>query len=452
MPVLFQKKEKELSPARTLAVGFFAIILIGALLLCFPFSSKSGSFTDFTDCIFTAASATCVTGISVAETYLHWSVFGQVVIMLLIQVGGLGFVTLVTFFNLAIGRKLGLTKAMNVSGDLTLTGLSATKRIFTRVVLLSFSVELVGALLLMIRFVPRYGGYGVFISFFTAVSSFCNAGFDLFGIEGAGTGLSPFIGDPFVLIVLSVLILLGGLGFVVWEEIIAYPRKKSFSLHSRIVFAMTVLLLLSGTASYFVIELLEEGEFGGYSFGQRLLTSFFASVSARTAGFCAAPLATVNSFSEMFTIVLMLIGAAPGSTGGGVKITTVAIVIATAWSVLRGREDVRILKHSVAKRVVYKTVTVLLLSFLFIGLGFTVIFMMNLDQNPLDVLFEVASAFSTTGFSTGLSASSGTATKLLLSFIMYVGRIGPVSLMLSFTGRQSANRSEILPKGEIMVG
>lgn len=452
MPVLFQKKEKELSPARTLAIGFFVIILIGALLLCLPFSSKSGSFTDFMDCIFTAASATCVTGISVAETYLHWSVFGQVVIMLLIQVGGLGFMTLVTFFNLAIGRKLGLTKAMNVSGDLTLTGLSATKRILTRVVLLSFSVELVGALLLMIRFVPRYGAHGVFISFFTAVSSFCNAGFDLFGIEGEGTGLSIFTGDPFVLIVLSVLVLLGGLGFVVWEEIIAYPREKRFSLHSKIVFAMSALLLFSGTVMYFVIELLEGEQFGGYSFGQRLLTSFFASVSTRSAGFCAAPLPTVNSFSEMFTIVFMLIGAAPGSTGGGVKITTVAIVIATAWSVLRGREDVRIMKHSVEKRIVYKTVTVLLLSFLFIGLGFTVIFMMNLDQNPLDVLFEVASAFSTAGFSTGLAASSGTATKLLLSFIMYVGRIGPVSLMLSFTGRQSAKRSEILPKGEIMVG
>lgn len=452
MPILLPKKEKDLSPARTLAVGFIAIILIGALLLFLPFSSKSGAFTDFTDCVFTAASATCVTGITVAETYLHWSVFGQVVIMLLIQVGGLGFMTLVTFFNLAIGRKLGLTKAMNVSGDLTLTGLSATKRIFTRVVLLSFSVELVGALLLMIRFVPRYGGYGVFISFFTAVSAFCNAGFDLFGIEGEGTGLSIFTGDPFVLTVLSVLVLLGGLGFVVWEEIIAYPREKRFSLHSKIVFAMSALLLFAGTVSYFVIELLEGEQFGGYSFGQRLLTSFFASVSTRSSGFCAAPLPTVNSFSEMLTIVFMLIGAAPGSTGGGVKITTVAIVIATAWSVLRGRDDVRIMKHSVEKRIVYKTVTVLLLSFLFIGLGFTVIFMMNLDQNPLDVLFEVSSAFSTAGLSTGLAASSGTATKLLLSFIMYVGRIGPVSLMLSFTGRQSVNRSEILPKGEIMVG
>lgn len=449
MPVLFRKKEKELSPARTLAIGFFAIILVGALLLSLPFSSKGGDFTDFTDCVFTAASATCVTGISVVETTAHWSVFGQVVILLLIQVGGLGFVTLVTFFNLAIGRKLGLTKAMSASGDLTLTGLSATKRIFTRVVLLSFSVEIAGAFLLMIRFVPRYGAHGVFVSFFTAVSAFCNAGFDLFD---GGTGLSPFVGDPFVLIVLSVLILLGGLGFVVWEEIIAYPRARRFSLHSRIVFAMTALLLLLGTASYFVIELLEEETFAGYSFGQRLLTSFFASVSVRTAGFCAAPLPTVNSFSEMLTIVLMLIGAAPGSTGGGVKITTVAIVIATAWSVLRGQEDVQILKHSVAKRVVYKTVTVLLLSFLFIGIGFTVIFMMNHGENPLDVLFEVVSAFSTTGFSSGLSASAGTATKLLLSFIMYVGRIGPVSLMLSFTGRQSANRSEILPKGEIMVG
>lgn len=452
MPVLFQKKEKELSPARTLAVGFFAIILIGAILLCLPFSSKSGTFTDFADCIFTAASATCVTGISVSETYLHWSVFGQVVLMLLIQVGGLGFVTLVTFFNLAIGRKLGFTKAMSASGDLTLTGLSATKRIFTRVVVLSFSVELIGALLLMIRFIPRYGGYGAFMAVFTAVSSFCNAGFDLFGIEGEGTGVSIFIGDPYILIVLSVMILIGGLGFVVWEEIIAYPKEKRFSLHSKIVFAMSALLVLIGTAVYLLIEFSEEGVFGEYPFGQKLLTSFFASVMTRSGGFTAAPLPTVNSFSQMFSIVLMLIGAAPGSTGGGVKVTTIAIVIATAWAVLRGREDTQILRHTVEKRVVYKTITVLFLSFLFISLGFVVILMLNHEANPLDVLFEVVSAFSTTGFSTGLSASSGTVTKLLLVFIMYVGRIGPVSLMLSFTGRQSANRSEILPKGEIMVG
>ncbi|MCM1335496.1 MAG: hypothetical protein NC084_10410 [Bacteroides sp.] len=452
MPILSHKKEKELSPARTLAIGFLAIILIGALLLCLPFSSKSGRFTDFTDCLFTAASATCVTGIAVFETYLHWSIFGQVVIMLLIQVGGLGFVTLVTFFNLAIGRKLGLTKAMSASGELTLTGLSATKRIFTRVVVLSLSVELVGALLLMPRLIPRYGGYGAFMAVFTAVSSFCNAGFDLFGIEGEGAGLTLFADDPYILLVLSALILIGGLGFVVWEEIIAYPREKRFSLHSRIVFAMTVLLVIAGTAVYLVIELTEEGLFGEYPFGQKLLTSFFASVSARTAGFTAAPLATANSFAEMFTIVLMLIGAAPGSTGGGIKITTVAIVIATAWSVLRGREETRILRHMVEKRVVYKTITVLFLSFLFISLGFIVLVLLNHEANPLDVLFEIASAFSTAGFSTGLSASAGTATKLLISFVMYVGRIGPVSLMLSFTGRQSADRSEILPKGEIMVG
>ncbi len=452
MPILLPKKEKEISPARTLAVGFLAIILIGAFLLCLPFSSKSGRFTDLADCIFTAASATCVTGISVTETYTHWSVFGQTVILLLIQVGGLGFVTLVTFFNLAVGRKIGLTKAMNVSGDLTLTGLSATKRIFTRVVLLSFSAELIGALLLMLRFVPRYGGYGVFISFFTAVSAFCNAGFDLFGMEGEGTGLSLFVGDPYVLLVLSALIIVGGLGFVVWEEILAWRKEKRFSLHSKIVFAMTGALLAVGTAGYFAVELAESEIFGDYSFGQKLLTSFFGSVSARTAGFCAAPLPSVNSFAELFTIVLMFAGAAPGSTGGGVKITTVAIVISTAWSVLRGREDTQILKHVVAKRVVYKTITVLFLSMVFISAGYIIIFLMNLDANPLDVLFEVVSAFSTTGFSTGFSAASGSVTKLLLSFIMYVGRIGPVSLMLSFTGRQSANRSEILPKGQIMVG
>lgn len=451
MPVL-KKKRKTLAPAQTLALGFLIIILIGAFLLCLPFSSKSRSFTDFVDCIFTAASATCVTGISVVDTYTHWSIFGQAVIMALIQVGGLGFITLVTFFNLAMGKKLGFLQASNAVGDLTMTGLSSTKRIFTRVVLLSFVVETLGACLLMVRLVPGYGGYGVFMSFFTAVSAFCNAGFDLFGIEGAGVGMSIFADDPYVLLVTAAIIIMGGLGFVVWEELLAFRRTKTLSLHSKIVLVMTGLLIAAGTVIYIIVEATEPEIFGGYSFGQRIYTSFFASVSARTAGFSAASLPTANGFSKMITILLMFVGAAPGSTGGGIKVTTIAIVFMTAWSVIKGRDDIRILKHSIHKQTVYKTMTVLCLALVFMVAGFFCVYMLNTETDSLDTLFEVVSAFSTTGFSSGLSESSGHATKLILSFIMYVGRIGPISLMLSLTGRKTANKNEILPKGEIMVG
>lgn len=450
MPV-FQPKKNKLSPARTLALGFIIIIIAGALLLFMPFSSRDGNFTDFADCLFTAASATCVTGISVLETYTHWSIIGQIIIVLLIQTGGLGFVTLVTFFNFAIGKKIGLLKANSISGDFSMSGLSATKKLFTRIVAVSLSVELIGALLLMLRFIPRYGGYGAFMAVFTAISAFCNAGFDLFGIDRGGAGLTGYTDDPYVLTIIALLIIFGGLGFIVWEELLAYRKERHFSLHTKIVLISTGILLVLGTLIYLTTAFTNPDLFGEYSFGKKLYTAFFASAASRTAGFTAAPYPLANSFSELFTILLMFVGVAPGSTGGGIKITAFAILIATAWSVLRGREETQILGHVVTKQVVYKTLTVLFLSLAFIVSGFFVIHLMNIEMNPLDVLFEVVSAFTTTGYSSGVSEQSGVITKLLMSFIMYVGRIGPVSLMLTFTGSQTVNKSRILPQGEIMV-
>lgn len=451
MPIL-KKQSKPIHPARTLVLGFLTIIAIGAVLLSLPFSSRSGEFTNFVDCIFTSAAASCVIGMGVSDTYTQWSIFGQTVIILMAQIGGLGLITLVTFFNIALGKKLGFLQASNITADLTLTGLASTKKIFNRVVFFSLIIETVGALLLMPRLVPAYGGYGIYMSFFTAISAFCNAGFDLFGIEGAGVGMSIFVDDPYILFVVAMLIIVGGLGFVVWEDIASLPKKKELTLHSKVVLATTGVLILSGMLTYLIIEFAEEELFGEYSFWQKLYTAFFASVAARSAGFTAAPLPTASSFAKMFTILLAFIGAAPGSTGGGIKVTTIAIIVATAWSFIKGKDDTCIFKHQVSKQVVYKTLTVLCLSLMFIVAGFIVVHTLNMDWDSMDVLYEVIACFSTAGFSSGLAEQSGIATKLILSFIMFVGRIGPVSLMLSFTGRAARNKNEILPHGEIMVG
>lgn len=448
----FKKKTKQYSPARTLALGFIIIIAIGALLLFLPVSSKSGTFTDIVTCIFTAASASCVIGMTLVDTFTHWSIFGQVVIMLLIQIGGLGFITLVTFFNVAVGRKIGFTKAVFASGDLTMSGLSATKMIFVRVVTLSLVIETIGACLLMVRLVPAYGGYGVFMAFFTAVSAFCNSGLDLFGISSQNTSMSEYVNDPYMLTVVMALVVVGGLGFVVWEELLAYRKERTLSLHSRVVLITTGILFLGGALVYFILQFTMPDNFGDYTIAERISTSFFASVSARSAGFTASPVSTADSFSKMFTITLMFIGSAPGSTGGGFKVTTFAIIAATAWSVIKGRDDTRILNHTVSKQVVYKTLTVLCLSLVFIISGTFVISLMNPGYDSLDVLFEVVAAFSTTGISTGLAENSGTATRLIMPLIMFAGRVGPVSLMLSLTGRNTRNKNEILPQGEIMVG
>ena len=448
----FKKKAKQLSPARTLALGFMIIIAVGALLLFLPISSKSGKFTDIVTCIFTAASASCVIGMTIVDTFTHWSIFGQVVIMLLIQIGGIGFITLVTFFNVAIGKKIGFVKAVVASGDLTMTGLSATKSIFIRVVTLSFAIETVGACLLMVKLVPAYGGYGVFMSFFTAISAFCNSGLDLFGISSPSSSMAEYIDDPYMLTVTMILVVVGGLGFVVWEELLAYRKEKILSLHSKVVLITTGALFLGGALVYFTLQFTMPEIFSEYTLSQRITTSFFASVSARSAGFTASPIATADSFSKMFTIILMFIGSAPGSTGGGFKVTTFALITATAWSVIKGRENTQILKHTVSKQVVYKTLTVLCLSLLFVISGTFVISLMNPDYDSLDVLFEVVAAFSTTGISTGLAENSGIATRLIMPLIMFAGRVGPVSLMLSLTGRFTRDKSEILPQGEIMVG
>lgn len=451
MPVL-HKKAKPMKPARTLAIGFFIIIMTGAILLFMPFSSKSGEWTNFIDCVFTAASATCVTGITIYDTFLHWSIFGQVVIILLIQVGGLGFVTLVTFFNIALGKKIGLIKASALTGDVTVSGIESTRRLFKRIFTYSMAIEIVGACVLMFTFVPLYGGYGVFMSFFLAISAFCNAGFDVLGMEGAGIGLANYTANVPVLLTLMFLIFLGGIGFVVWENFANYHKTHKLYFHTRVVLLMTGVLTLVGFVGYFVIEKINPQIFGNLSLGENILTSFFASFSARTAGFSAVPLPTANAFAKVFTMALMFIGAGPASTGGGIKVTTFAIMLATTLSVVKNKEDTELLKHRVPKNVVYKTLTVLTLSVVFIGFSFVLIYLLNPELDALDVLFEIMSSFSTTGFSAGISQVVDGFSKIVLALTMFIGRIGPVSVLLSLTMNKPDDKNTVLPVSNIMVG
>lgn len=449
MPV-FKKKQKAFDHTKTLILGFLIIIAVGTVLLFLPVSSKSGTATDIIDCFITAASATCVTGITVYDTFSHWSVFGQSVIMLLVQVGGLGFITLITFFNLATGKKLGIVKANTASSDISLTGNSSPKMLFTRIVMLTLIFEIIGALLLMIRFVPKFGGYGVFMAFFTSVSAFCNAGFDVMGIEGEGVGFSNYIGDPLVMLTLSVLIFIGGIGFVVWEDLIAYRKNKKLTFHSRIVLITSGILILIGTVVYFILTFIDSDVFIDYSFGERILGSFFGSLCTRSAGFGGIPMPTASAFAKLFTLVLMFVGAAPGSTGGGVKITTIAIIVAAVRSAIIGREEAQLYRHTINKRTVYKALTTVSLSFLFVFFGFFAVHLLNPDINGVDALYETVTCFSTTGISMGLYSETNRATQILLVFIMFAGRVGPASLMLRL-GKVD-EKSTILPQAEIMAG
>lgn len=450
MPV-FKKKQKAMKPARVLAIGFFIIIVCGAALLCLPFASKSGECISFTDALFTATSATCVTGIALFDTYSVFTIFGQTVIMLLMQVGGIGFLTIVTFFNVTIRKKMGLTQTKNAAAEYDLDGLDGVKKLFSHIILYSFIIEIAGAISLMFTFVPKYNGYGVFMAFFQSISAFCNGGFDVMGIEGAGVGMSNYSDNPAVLITMMILIITGGLGFVVWENLTNYHKTKKLYLHTKVVLITSALLIIFGAAVYFTIEC-TDAAFENMSVGERVLNAFFSSVSSRTAGFTAAPLPSANEFSKLFSMLIMFVGAAPASTGGGMKVTTLAIIAATIMSVIKNKDETTILRHRVKEQVVYKTLTVLSLSLALTMVSFFIVFFANGSENAIDTLFETVSAFSTTGYSVGVSADSCLLAQLTLILTMFIGRIGPVSLILSLSLKHKDEKGTILPVGDILVG
>ncbi len=449
MPII-RKKAKQANPARTLTLSLLAVIAVGTVLLCLPCSSRDGSWTNIIDCFFTASSATSTTGITVVDTYWHWNLFGQIVLLVMTQVGGLGLVIILTFFNFAVGRKMGLMKASAIAGEVSTGGIKGAKQLFIRIGTYTLIMEGVGAAIMAFTLVPEFGGYGIFMSVFTSISAFCNGGLDLFNL---GQGLSYYSDKPQVHIVIAALVFLGGIGFVVWDNVRNYFKTKRLSMHTKLVLVYSGILFVLGFLAYFMVTMLHGDMFEDMSIGDKLFCSAFTSVSARSAGFNIKDIALANDFSKLVTIMLMFIGSAPASTGGGIRVTTLAILIATVSAVFKGSEDAQISGHRVSKKLVYKAVSVLVLSVGFIGLCFAVIYLLNPDLSEVDILYEIVSAFTTTGFSAGVSAKVDPISKLVLSIAMLVGRVGPVSLLLSFTSdKGDSNKNKILPECEILIG
>lgn len=452
MPVL-HKNAKRTSPARTLVLGFLIIIIIGALILCLPIASKNGTYTSFFDCLFTATSATCVTGLAVFDTYTHWNMFGQIVIALLIQVGGLGFVTIITFFNIAAGKKLGYRTMANAADGLTESNFEGGRRIFISIMKYSLIFELCGALLLATAFVPRYGSYGIWVSVFMSITAFCNAGFDLTGQDEQFSSLIHFNDDPIVLITIALLIIVGGLGFIVWENFLNLRKVKKLSLHSQVVLIMTAILVAGGTMFYLIAEWDNPATLGSMSFGEKLLNAFFSSVVTRSAGYNSIPIDGMTDFSQLGTILLMFIGAAPASTGGGIKVTTLLVLIMTVVSYIQNKNDVEIFRHKIDKLAVYRTLVITVLSMLAVSLCFTVLYCTTPDSaGAVDCLFEAVSAFATTGMTSGATAVATTAGRIALIFTMFIGRVGPVSLVMSLVLSGKNRKNIVVPDGQIIIG
>lgn len=458
MSMIKKATNKRFSPARMLVTGFLTIILVGTVLLCLPISSKSREFTPLLDCLFTATSAACVTGLTIYDTFCHWSLFGQIVLAFLLQIGGLGFVTIITFFNVAAGKKLGYHTLASAAGDFSENTFQNGRQIFVSIIRYSLLFELAGAIILSIVFIPEYGIYGLWMGIFMAISAFCNGGFDLMGIQQENTSLITINDNPVILITLALLITLGGLGFIVWENFLNIRTRKKFSLHTKAVLLMTAILTVSGTAFFLFSEYSNPDTMGDMPFWQKLLNAYFSSVTVRTAGFDSLCFAEMNEFSQLGTILFMFIGAAPGSTGGGIKVTTLLVMIMAVVSYMKNKNDVELMGHKLGKLTVYRTLVTTVLSMAAVAVCFVVLYlsMPAVDgekaNSAVQCLFDAMSAFSTAGVTAGAVANAGVVGNCVLIVTMLIGRVGPISIIMSLVLNSKKRKNIILPDGQILIG
>ncbi|MDD3428750.1 MAG: TrkH family potassium uptake protein [Oscillospiraceae bacterium] len=446
-------KKQNISSTRIIVSSFLGVILVGTLLLMLPFSTRDGNIS-FLNAFFTATSATCVTGLVVFDTYTKFTLFGQIVILTLIQIGGLGLVTFATFFNLAMGHRLAFKTLRTAGESVSALAVSEAGGLIRSVIRITFSFELIGAALLSLAFVPRFGIKGIAIALFIAISAFCNAGFDVFGFMGEYSSLTGFVGDHYVQFVVIGLIIAGGLGFLVWCDLFRYRTTKKIMLHTKLVVLITVTLLAFGTFGIAALEWDNPATLAAMPINDRFMAAFFQSVSTRTAGFNTFDLGACNNVTKLFMSFLMFIGAAPGGTGGGIKVTTLALLLVTVSSVCAGRSETTVFGRKISKDTIYRALSIMLLGFTAVVISSMAIFFnTTAGVNEIDSIFEAASAFATVGLSVGATAQMQSAAKIITIITMFIGRVGPVSLAISLSEHtNNATRHEILPEGKVIVG
>lgn len=439
----------KLTPVQILAVGFATVILIGAILLNLPIASQDRSRTPFIDCLFVSTSATCVTGLVTVDTGTHWSYFGKTVIMFLIEIGGLGFMSFATLIALLLGKRITLKERLVMQEALNSFSLQGLVKMAKYVLIFTFSIQLAGALLLSTQFIPEFGLVkGIYYSVFHSISAFCNAGFDLMG---EFRSLTPYADNTVIIITIGSLIIIGGLGFYVWQEIYNFKGLRKLSLHSKVALSVTAFLLVTGTILMFIFESNNPGTMKNMSFKGKVLSSFFAAVTPRTAGFNSISTSDMTNAGVFLTIILMFIGGAPGSTAGGIKITTAGVLAMTVISIVKGREDTEIYKKRLAKDTVYKSLSITIIALVLI---ITVIMLLSLTEPSASleyILYEATSAFGTVGMSLGLTTELSFAGKIIVAFTMYCGRLGPLTVFLALANRVNSNKIKY-PEDKILVG
>ena len=441
-----------LSPSAMIALGFLLMILIVALLLMLPVSSTAGAWTDPLSALFTATSAVCVTGLIVVDTATHWSLFGRIVLLLAIQIGGLGVMTVLGFASMLLGRRIGLRQRTLLQESIASMQIGGVVRLLRRAVIGTLLIEGLGALLLSLRFVPMLDPVrGIGYAVFHAVSAFCNAGFDLMGsISGPFTSLESFSADPLVNLTVMALILIGGLGFVVWDDLAEHRfHYRKLRLHTRVVLIMTALLTLVPAALFLLFE--RSGSMAGMGAVERILASLFSAVTPRTAGFDTIPTGDLSPAGSMLTLLLMLIGGNPGSTAGGAKTTTLLLVLLLTAAVLRRREDINLMGRRMEQSTVRRACAIVTLYLSLCFISVLAICAMQPELPLRDVLLEVFSAINTVGMSTGVTRQLTAPSLLVLIALMYIGRLGSLSFVLLLAGSPHAAPVQY-PTDKLLVG
>jgi len=444
---------RNLNPARIVVVSFGIIILTGTLLLMLPWASRDGQSTDLITCLFTATSASCVTGLILVDTWTHWTLFGQVVILAMIQLGGLGFMTVITTVSFALRRRIGLSERLIMVSTLNLNDMDGVVRMVRHTLMGTLIIEGMGAVILTLCFLPEFGlAGGLWRGIFHAVSAFCNAGFDLLGSKGEFTSLITYNGNPVVLLTILCLIVIGGLGFFVWEDLIRNWRTpRRLSLYSKLVILMTGALILGGAVFFLGVEWDNPNTLGGMPWWKKILNSFFQSVTLRTAGFDSIGQGGLRDSSLAMSCILMLIGGSSGSTAGGLKTSTVGILLLTMRAGLAGREEVTIRRRTISQRRVMTALTLtLIVVVLFLGIAMTI--SLTDDVHFLSAAFEAASALATVGVTVGITPTLTPFSHIILIIAMFLGRVGIMSFSVAFLAR-GRNAAKIhYPMVDIMIG
>lgn len=443
-----------LKPAQMMVLGFGSVILIGALLLMTPLATNSGNSTSFIDCLFTATSAVCVTGLIVVDTSIHWSIFGKVVIILLIQIGGLGFMAISASIAIIFGKKINLRQRILIKEALNQNHLSGSVRLIMTVIKFTFIIEAVGALLLSTVFIPQFGLVkGIGFSVFHAISGFCNAGFDLMGqTTGAYSSITSYYNNPIVVFTISALIILGGIGFGVMVCVVGKKKFRDYDLSSKLAIITTLILLLAGTALIFFGEYTNTGTLANLNMWDKFQVSFFQSLTTRTAGYTTIDFTQLREATLFVMIILMFIGASPTSTGGGIKTTTVAIIVMAVKSFVKDKNEITVFKKSINKYTFRKALGVFVIAVVTVV---TSTYLLTITQggkfNLLSSAFEVASAFATVGLSLAGSYNLNLFGKILIIFLMFAGRVGSLTVFTIFLHEPEPDNVRY-PEGKVLVG